>query len=106
MPDDAPTTKPVYYCSGKSCPGLPYRPSDMPHPFSCSAEGSHELTPAQREALDLADALEALDRADDRLGVVADLALTTEERADLDGALMHLAKVQRSLQQRRDGRGT
>ena len=80
MPDDAPATK----------PDADYRP----------------LTPAQRAALDLADALEALDKADDALGCVADLPLEPKERADLQTAQEHLKAVQRSLRQRRDARGT
>jgi hypothetical protein len=31
---------PVYYCSGPSCPGLPYRASDLAHPASHAA--THE----------------------------------------------------------------
>jgi hypothetical protein len=28
---------PVYRCAGPSCPGLPYRASDIYHPASCAA---------------------------------------------------------------------
>jgi len=29
---------PVYRCAGPSCPGLPYRASDVAHPASCAVE--------------------------------------------------------------------
>lgn len=80
MTDDAPTTK----------PDADYRP----------------LTPEQRASLDLADAAESVRVAADEAWAAGLKDLTVAERADLEAAQMHLAKVQRSLQQRRDGRGT
>lgn len=46
----------IYWCAGPSCPGLPYRASDMPHPATCSqpSTDSHvlggDMTPKQAEA--------------------------------------------------------
>lgn len=32
----APATSRLHFCAGESCPGLPYRASDVPHPASCA----------------------------------------------------------------------
>jgi hypothetical protein len=31
----------IYRCAGPSCPGLPYRASDIYHPASCAVEPAH-----------------------------------------------------------------
>lgn len=50
----------LYRCAGPSCPGLPYRASDHPHPASCSAV---PVTPAS----DLDALVERADRHADKL---------------------------------------
>lgn len=32
----SPNTRKLYRCAGESCPGLPYKASDRPHPPSCA----------------------------------------------------------------------
>jgi hypothetical protein len=69
--DTAQDGPPLYWCAGASCPGLPWKASDRPHPVSCLGEhlireddepdfsgpidGSPELLDEVRNFLDFSD---------------------------------------------------
>lgn len=84
-------TEPIatHRCAGPSCPGLPYRASEIAHPPSCSEKVPRPLTP-DRIDLIRAGLNEGSVDPDDVADMLAELARLTTERDEMRAARHHV----------------